>query len=89
MLERFSKYAQKSFSGLKQSTSAIIPQYSFLFQRKYPGEYTFEEALKHANIVQTGNAHSAIDDAKTLARLMINLYKAEANISAVTNYHQF
>lgn len=45
------------------------------FQKVYPGKFTFDEALKHINISQAGQAHSGIDDAKTLAKMMIKLYK--------------
>lgn len=38
------------------------------------------------NIIRSGNAHSAIDDAKVLAKLMNRLKQKGARINVVTTY---
>lgn len=58
----------------------------FSTKRKHPGRYTFQEALENINIKQTGTAHSAIDDAKTLAKMVSNLYQSGAKFSEVTDW---
>lgn len=45
-------------------------------QKEYPDEhFEFEEALNRIKLQQIGNAHSAIDNAKSLASMMHHLYK--------------
>lgn len=57
------------------------------FQNKCHIKRKFEQALAHMNIIRTGNAHSAIDDAKMLAKLMNRLNQKGARINVVTTYH--
>ncbi|XP_031628709.1 ERI1 exoribonuclease 2-like [Contarinia nasturtii] len=51
-------------------------------------QINFEQALNCLNIVRSGNAHSAIDDAKSLAMLMIRLFRDyHTPICKATTYH--
>ncbi|XP_031627688.1 ERI1 exoribonuclease 2-like [Contarinia nasturtii] len=59
-----------------------------IFKNKFPCEQiNFEQALRQLNVPRTGNAHSAIDDAKTLAKLMNRLNERGARICEATTYH--
>lgn len=58
----------------------------FIFQRTYPGRYTFAEAIKYVSIEQVGDAHSAIGDAKTLAKMLQHLYRRGANLTQLTDW---
>ncbi|XP_055299820.1 ERI1 exoribonuclease 2-like [Sitodiplosis mosellana] len=60
-----------------------------IFERKHPGRYTFQEALDFISIKQTGNAHSAIDDARTLAKMVLNLYRSGAEFHKVTDWKNY
>lgn len=70
---------------LNKTLDSVI-HFCFLLQRRYPGKFTFATALQYIGIVQVGNAHSAIDDAKTLATMMSHLYNNGAEISKVTDW---
>lgn len=61
-------------------------QFSILFQKTYLVKTTFAEALKLINIEQVGHAHSGIDDAKTLAKMMKHLYERGVNFGRVTDW---
>lgn len=47
---------------------------------------TFAEALQLIGIKQIGNAHSAIDDTKTLAEMMLHLYNRGAKLVQATDW---
>lgn len=79
------KIVQSNFGELTLICLQLIFLLFFIFQRTYPGRYTFAEAMKHINIEQVGNAHSAIGDAKTLAQMLIHLYRRGANLTKVTD----
>lgn len=59
--------------------------FSFL-QNEYPGMFTFDEALKLINIERIGNLHSAIDNAKSLAKMVTHLYHYGAKLVQVTDW---
>lgn len=56
-----------------------------VFQKKFDGTYNFAEALKFINVEQV-NAHSAIDDAKMLAKMVTHLYNRGAQLLQVTDW---
>lgn len=48
--------------------------------------FNFQEALDVINVKQTGNAHSGIDDARTLSKMVLNLYHSGAIFNHVTDW---
>lgn len=64
------------------SISTFIP----IFQDTYSVKTTFGEALKLINIEQVGHAHSAIDDARSLAKMIMHLYNRGAAFRRVTDW---
>ncbi|XP_031627702.1 ERI1 exoribonuclease 2-like [Contarinia nasturtii] len=57
-----------------------------VFTNKFPRrQINFEQALRQLNVPRTGDAHSAIGDAKTLASLMNRLKEKGTRICKVTS----
>ncbi|XP_031623239.1 uncharacterized protein LOC116340740 isoform X2 [Contarinia nasturtii] len=54
-------------------------------QRQFLDQYTFAEAMRFLNVPQTGNKHSAIDDARTLADMVAALYKNDVQFYKATD----
>lgn len=48
--------------------------------------FDFVEALKFIGIERIGNLHSAIENAKSLAKLITHLYYRGARLEQVTNW---
>lgn len=59
--------------------------FSFL-KKTYLARMTFAEALNVINIEQVGRAHSAIDDAHSLAKMITHLYHRSPRFGQVTDW---
>lgn len=56
-------------------------------QKEYElGRCKFSEALQCAGIYTVGQAHSAVNDAENLAKLVVHLTKRGAQFNTTTNY---